>query len=422
MPLTPVGFVNISGSPGVSCSATLIERDVVLFAAHCFCQNGTQMGNIPSSSITFQIPATGDQPNVDPIAAKAHWLTGFSDDCNNGGSPAGWEAVRDLACAQLSKKVPFSAVPAVVPVVTNTNLPVLGDLTNDIVMNGQSSAAPDYFRVVGYGATSRNGNDFGTRLTGTLPWMRFQDMKDNRGSLLIFDGDIDDSSGGETTIAPVDSGGPLFFFSSAHQWWRQIGVASRVSGTIFGWDSERWAPTFDNGSLFHDDEGIDAGAFIRKYCLHADNPCSDPATPDGTPCDDGNPCTQTDTCQGGACVGSDPVLCFDPGLPCSAAGTCDPDTGKCVGTVAPDGTACDLGDGCWDPGTCQGSVCVGPCTAPPAPYSGGGGNPAASGSCSHRAVGEGEGGAFAGALAVLGLVAALAGWARTIHSLPSGRR
>jgi hypothetical protein len=29
--------------------------------------------------------------------------------------------------------------------------------------------------------------------------------------------------------------------------------------------------------------------------------------PNGTPCDDGNPCTQTDSCQGGTCVGSNPV-------------------------------------------------------------------------------------------------------------------
>ncbi|HEX4826061.1 MAG TPA: hypothetical protein VFV19_17315 [Candidatus Polarisedimenticolaceae bacterium] len=31
------------------------------------------------------------------------------------------------------------------------------------------------------------------------------------------------------------------------------------------------------------------------------------SAPDGTPCDDSNPCTQTDTCQSGACVGSNPV-------------------------------------------------------------------------------------------------------------------
>src|SRR4051812_35247950 len=33
------------------------------------------------------------------------------------------------------------------------------------------------------------------------------------------------------------------------------------------------------------------------------------AVADGTSCDDGNACTQTDTCQGGRCLGSNPVTC-----------------------------------------------------------------------------------------------------------------
>lgn len=48
--------------------------------------------------------------------------------------------------------------------------------------------------------------------------------------------------------------------------------------------------------------------------------------PDGTPCDDGNLCTQVDTCQGGICIGSSPVVCAatDPCQP----GACDPGTGQ----------------------------------------------------------------------------------------------
>jgi hypothetical protein len=51
--------------------------------------------------------------------------------------------------------------------------------------------------------------------------------------------------------------------------------------------------------------------------------CSNPPLADGTACNDGNACTQTDTCQGGVCVGSNPVVC--------PAGTqCNPANGECM--------------------------------------------------------------------------------------------
>jgi hypothetical protein len=50
--------------------------------------------------------------------------------------------------------------------------------------------------------------------------------------------------------------------------------------------------------------------------------------PDGSPCSDGNACTQTDTCVGGVCVGSNPVDCA-PRDACHLQGTCAPATGQC---------------------------------------------------------------------------------------------
>jgi MYXO-CTERM domain-containing protein len=80
---------------------------------------------------------------------------------------------------------------------------------------------------------------------------------------------------------------------------------------------------------------------------------------DGTPCDDGNPCTQVDTCMAGACVGTEPVVCPAPDL-CTEA-YCDPtaDGGACATTPAPDGTPCDDHDVCTQTDTCQGGVCMG---------------------------------------------------------------
>ena len=56
--------------------------------------------------------------------------------------------------------------------------------------------------------------------------------------------------------------------------------------------------------------------------------CSNPPKPDGTACNDGNACTQTESCQGGICVGVNPVVCTASDQ-CHTVGTCDPATGQC---------------------------------------------------------------------------------------------
>lgn len=150
---------------------------------------------------------------------------------------------------------------------------------------------------------------------------------------------------------------------------------------------------------------------------------------DGATCDDGNPCTQTDTCQGGTCVGGNPVPC-PPADACHGPGTCDPSTGQCGPTpllpgtcfingtcyqagegdptdqcqvcdpsqsltafgFRPDGTACDDGNPCTQTDTCQHGVCLGGnyvvCTAPDACHAAGDCN-AETGTCSHPALPDG---------------------------------
>src|SRR2546427_275759 len=80
--------------------------------------------------------------------------------------------------------------------------------------------------------------------------------------------------------------------------------------------------------------------------------------PDGTACNDGDACTQTDTCQSGTCVGSNPVTCTALDQ-CHVAGTCDPATGTCSNPTKPDGTACNDGNACTQTDTCQSGSCVG---------------------------------------------------------------
>lgn len=108
---------------------------------------------------------------------------------------------------------------------------------------------------------------------------------------------------------------------------------------------------------------------LAGTCDPSTGTCSAP-TPvsDGTACDDDNACTQSDTCQAGACTGANPVVCT-AGDACHVAGTCDPSTGTCSApTDAPDGTSCDDGNACTQSDSCRAGICTGEdpvvCTAP----------------------------------------------------------
>lgn len=75
-----------------------------------------------------------------------------------------------------------------------------------------------------------------------------------------------------------------------------------------------------------------------------------------SPCDDGNACTQTDTCQAGACSGTNPVQCTALDQ-CHDAGSCDPATGACSNPAKADGTSCDDGDACTLE-ECRSGICL----------------------------------------------------------------
>ncbi|MBI5538357.1 MAG: S8 family serine peptidase [Deltaproteobacteria bacterium] len=86
--------------------------------------------------------------------------------------------------------------------------------------------------------------------------------------------------------------------------------------------------------------------------------CSNPASADGTQCDDGNACTQTDVCKVGTCVGSNPIQCpSDNG--CRETTACDTKTGQCTGKAKPDGLLCDDKNSCTENDVCHQGVCQG---------------------------------------------------------------
>jgi len=93
-------------------------------------------------------------------------------------------------------------------------------------------------------------------------------------------------------------------------------------------------------------------------CDQTTGSCSNPAKTDGTACDDSNACTQTDTCQAGACTGSNPVVCGVTDQ-CHMMGSCDIATGFCSNPAKPDGTACDDSNACTQTDTCEAGICAG---------------------------------------------------------------
>ncbi len=91
-------------------------------------------------------------------------------------------------------------------------------------------------------------------------------------------------------------------------------------------------------------------------CDPATGLCSNPAKPEGAPCDDGNLCTEGDRCVSGTCLGRAVECTGADG--CHDPGECDPATGLCPnprpdGTPCSDGNLCTTGDRCLA-GRCQG--------------------------------------------------------------------
>jgi hypothetical protein len=97
---------------------------------------------------------------------------------------------------------------------------------------------------------------------------------------------------------------------------------------------------------------------LRNVCQASTGGCEPEPTVNGTLCDDGNACTGSDTCQEGACVGSDDVVCTALSQ-CHTPGTCDASTGLCDNPEKPANSPCSDADACTATDSCQAGACVG---------------------------------------------------------------
>ncbi len=84
--------------------------------------------------------------------------------------------------------------------------------------------------------------------------------------------------------------------------------------------------------------------------------CSNPILPEGTTCDDNDACTKTDACSAGKCNGMAPVVCSASDQ-CHDVGTCDSTTGMCSNPASADGSACNDDNVCTVGETCQSGSC-----------------------------------------------------------------
>lgn len=224
-----------------TCSGTLIARDVVLTAGHCFCDKD-------------QEPAT-DIKNITflPVGAtKAVGWASFSltmDDCN---VPYEDDASKDLAVVRLAENVPESIVPA--PLLK----PYLGGDVEGFLAGGYRNAT-----VAGYGGTA-DAND-----TGRPLMIGNYDMEVRLDDDNWFAGGVSSDSWWiwmPRTVVRThkgDSGGPLAVFRNADRRWYQIGILSGQISPPVGAPRSLFSPTWNNGD--------GNGTWIAKFLDDADD-------------------------------------------------------------------------------------------------------------------------------------------------------
>ncbi|HRI72572.1 MAG TPA: hypothetical protein PK156_50395, partial [Polyangium sp.] len=97
---------------------------------------------------------------------------------------------------------------------------------------------------------------------------------------------------------------------------------------------------------------------LAGTCQAGTGVCSNPSKPDGTTCTDGNACTATDTCQAGSCVSGNAVVCMAQDQ-CHVPGVCNTTSGICTNPIKPNMTACNDNNACTQTDACQNGTCVG---------------------------------------------------------------
>jgi hypothetical protein len=152
------GAINIQDPANSFCSGTLIDRDLVLSAAHCWCNRGG-LSSPNFAGMTFGVVSADNtrwfppQPRIIVgMGIAGVFVRAYNEICNDP-NPKSWSFSRDVAIIRLTGKFSEVDVPRVMPVYTSGDLP-------DRVAMYSTGGAP--WQVTGYGFP------FNDRVTGTL--------------------------------------------------------------------------------------------------------------------------------------------------------------------------------------------------------------------------------------------------------------
>jgi hypothetical protein len=225
----------------VACSGTLIQRDLVLTAGHCFCDIDLPPA-VEVTSITFQVPGRNRVYNGGLFAWK-------KDDC--GGSYED-DASQDLAVFQLDESVGETEVNSQLlkPFLSGDVIEFFdNDYNGPFVAGYGGNSGPDFGRPLVVGKYDANfWIDDANWFTGvsTGDWWHFVPI-------------------GGAQAHPGDSGGPLAVFKNSEERWYQIGVMHGGQLSDFDGQSDRdlYSPTWNNGES--------NGRFIAGFLNDADD-------------------------------------------------------------------------------------------------------------------------------------------------------
>ncbi|MGH7284703.1 MAG: trypsin-like serine protease [Polyangiaceae bacterium] len=145
LPESAVGRVIVSNVRGGRCSGSVIARDKVLTASHCFCASATTLNTNPADTSFFLPDRTGGE-TFQATALRFSYFDGIEAQCGSGSDEA--SASADLAIIQLGSLIPPDLLPTVEQIYTGADF-------RDRIFNTQ--AQPQFFQapveMVGFAAS-----------------------------------------------------------------------------------------------------------------------------------------------------------------------------------------------------------------------------------------------------------------------------
>src|SRR6266542_1284089 len=259
LPERAVGFITVNGA--LRCTATPIERNVILTAGHCFCT----IGNTPPSAISFHLfDATGADVGLTKsgITATGFQFTVSPDICRNARNDQSEpDSRRDLAVVFLSQNLNVAELPGVLDVYTGADF-------LDRIFNFRNPtnffSAP--IEIIGWGGQPN------------VPIASLQKRKASVPQGVNFERDcgflglgscgaawIEAATDPGSATEPGDSGGPITFRQNATVP-TIFGVANGSYPGFLESDVSTWSPTWNNGN-----DAPDNGDWVNQFILDADH-------------------------------------------------------------------------------------------------------------------------------------------------------